>query len=60
MCNKKWSRPDESIVFFSKMVGYYHGFFYQVYALCYYPENTTNMQTSTQEKMVNFYLQGGE
>ena len=37
MCYKKkqqWSRPDESIVFFSEMVGYYHGFFYQVYALC--------------------------
>ena len=35
MWNKQqWSRPDESIVFFSKMVGYYHGFFYQVYALC--------------------------
>ena len=36
MCYKKqqWSKPDESIVFFSEMVGYYHGFFYQVYALC--------------------------
>ena len=31
---QQWSRPDESIVFFSEMVGYYHGFFYQVYALC--------------------------
>ena len=50
MCFKKWSRPDELIVFFSKMVGYYHGFFYQVYALCStYNDNNKFMQTRIKE-----------